>query len=889
MARKTRNKSQLDDALNDAASDASASDDLGRPGGMTRPPMARTAESTSGSLLDDLPALVVGLTAAVLPRLVEPGIRDLYQLPKQFAMTVGAAWMLAAVALLAVMRRPVSIPQTPLRWPLLGMAASVAISVAIASDETGGETSLFAKMDAFRWGAAIVLALLCTSTVRTSRQLLYVVGGMLVGGLQVAIFGIAQHHNIAALLPADARSWVGINAPGSTFGNRNMAAQLIVSVMPAAYVLVAMSLRWWRHDRVQKALIYGGTGTFLLFLLLYYLRLSVTRSAWGGAGLGLLVAIGLYALGHLRRQSIGKDEDADEARELAARPRRPVLPLVLGLGASGVVAIALASTLLIDAGFSARYDEGVGDKKRRMSITELVETIGDTEDSHWAMRRMMWASTWEAIKARPFGGGAGNWRVLFPQYVVQRQANDHFSIAKQPVRAHNDFLQIWSEFGVQGFVSFMALIVICMWMAFRTRARSLRPRLQTRDDVAWLTLGALSSVAGMVAICGDALLSFPFQLPAPTFFFFVHIGVIGAAWLTVRRIEAEVYPQQDDIAERRAVPAPLVGGSLVALVAVAVIAVGFVHWENGRLLEAEKGFTFARAKQKRNQASAGLIEIQKAIAINPDDFQNHFIEGLCYNSLGDMPKAIASIERSLALYPNLLNAWVNLAMFAQKAGDEDKMKRAIDAALALKPDEAYALNTWTRWLNGKGRFDETIAALEPFLEIHHDNDTLLSNLGKAYERKGRWADVAKVRTFEVGNVTSRPIPPGSPNYAARRAAEDKRILEARRDGWFGVGEAYNKAERWADAAGALRKAAELAGRSRPDIKREYAIALARSGDFARASGQAAVTMELDPSQEGQLLAALGRLKLDSKDEATTKELDAIIARVRRMAEVAAGK
>lgn len=845
---------------------------------------ARTAGSHA--LVDDLPALVLGLTAAILPRLVEVGIRDLYQLPKQFAMMVGAVWMLAAVALLATLGRPVALPGTPLRWPMAGLAASVALSLAFAPDETGGTLSLFAKVDALRWGAGLLICALTMATVRTSRQLLIVVFGSLLGGVQVALFGIAQHHNIAGLLPPDAKRWVAINAPGSTFGNRNMAAQAIVAVMPAAYVLIAMSLRWWRRERTQLALWIGAVGNILLFIQLYYLRLSVTRSAWGGAVIGVLVALGLFLLaGAWRKPTTGSDGAA--LVEPPRPPQRSAMPLVLGLGVSGLAAIAIASSMLLSAGFSARFDQGVGDKKRKMSVVDLVKTIGDTEDAHWSMRWMMWDSTWEAIKARPLGGGAGNWRVLFPQYVTQRTENDHFSIAKQPVRAHNDFLQIWSELGFQGFLSFMALLVVALAMAFDANRRAARPRLHQRDDVAWLTLGALASVAGLVAMCGDAMLSFPFQLPAPTFFFFLHIGAIGAAWVVVRRAEAEAYPEQVELGETAPKAVALKGGAVPGLVIAAAVSVVFVHWFNARQLEAEKGFTFSRSKQKNSQASSALAEIRKAIAINPDDFQNHFIEGLCHNSLGDMPKAIDAIERSLVLYPNLLNAWVNLAMFSQRAGDEQRMKRAIDAALALKPDEVYALNTLGRSYNSKGQHEETVKALAPFRKTHATNTTFLDILERAYVTLGRWSDVVEMRTLQVKAITAEHIEAGTPNYVLRRASDDRRIAEERRKGWSEVGEAAEKAAAWQQAAEAWQHAAELAGRSAPEVKRRFALALLRAGAYERASGQAGVAMELDARQEGPLLQELGAFKLQAKDPAAIAATDKIIALVKRMAEVAA--
>jgi O-antigen ligase/tetratricopeptide (TPR) repeat protein len=894
VARKKSNKPSVDIAVDPSIS---------------RPPMRVVASAAAQrpasdhQLIDDLPALVLGISAAVLPRLVEIGIRDLYQLPKIFAMSVGAAWMLAATALIAMLGRPLMLGRTPLKWPLLGMVASIAISVAVAPDETGGVLSLFAKMDAYRWISALVIGALTMVTVRTPRQLVYVVGGMLLGGLQVAFFGIAQNYNIRGWLPEDARRWVGINAPGSTFGNRNMAAQLIVSVMPGAYVLIAMSLRWWRQNRVQLALAVGLGANFVLFMLLVYLRLSVTRSAWGGAALGLAVAGVLYVAGTLlERRKTRSEADVATLAKLKSRPGRSFATLALTLGGSGLVALLVAGILLFDAGFKASYDTGVGDRKRKMSVVELIKTVGDTEDAHWAMRRMMWASTWEAIKSKPQGGGAGNWRVLFPQHVTRRENNDHFSIAKQPTRAHNDFLQIWSEFGLQGFLSFMGLIVISLWLAMKTAAIGRRPKLRDNDELSWMVFGALASCAGLVAICGDALLSFPFQLPAPTFFFLIHVGVVGAAWLFAQRAEAAAYPLSVETAQvgddSLAMPAaavvspswrPLNQQATIALVVSALMAVGFVHWENARLLEAERGFTFARAKQKRGEAGAALIEIQKAVEINGDDFQNHFIEGLCHNSLRDMPKAIDAIERSLRLYPNLLNAWVNLALFAQKAGDEPTMQRALDTALALKPDEVYALNTRSRWLNSKEKYDETIAVLAPFLDRHHDNEQFLANLSEAYSKLGRWSDVAAVREHEARNVRPAHIDDESPGGPAQRKRDGERVRKGRIDGWAAVGEAWGLAGNHAAAATAFGKAAAVAGRSRGELKRKLALAYVRAEDWPRAWHETGVAMDVDPSGEGALLAELGAIKQNAKGDDEKTHLDRLIARVHAMAKAKGGR
>jgi hypothetical protein len=232
-------------------------------------------DSDGLGFLDDTVALGLGLLCTVLPRVVEPGIRDLFQLPKQLLMADAAAWFLALLAILSFFNRPLRLPKTPLLWPGLALIGSIVLSMAFAPSWTGGILSIFAKYDLHRWTAASVLFGVTLVGVSSPRRLWYVVAGLVLGGLWVALIGIGEQHNIQAFLPTE--RWAVISKPGSTFGNRNMAAEVIVAVLPACYCLLAMSLRWWVHDRPKRSLTVYALGTLSLLTLLYYLLLTVTR------------------------------------------------------------------------------------------------------------------------------------------------------------------------------------------------------------------------------------------------------------------------------------------------------------------------------------------------------------------------------------------------------------------------------------------------------------------------------------------------------------------------------------------------------------------------------------------------------------------------------------
>ena len=836
-------------------------------------------------MLDDIPAMALAIVAAVLPTLVEPGMRDLYQLPKTLWMTWTAPLLVALVGALGLFagRRILWPRRMLLTWPALAMAATIVIGVVIAPTETGGVLSHFAKMDLYRWVAAYMIFGVAVVAITRPRRLIFVLAGLLLGGVIVSVWGIAEHYEIDALLPKGHNRWKGINRPGSSFGNRNMAAQLIASVVPAGYVFWAMGVRWWLRGRDKtQALLLSCGGLAPTGLLLWYLRLSVTRSAMAGTALGMVGIGALLLLAWLMATRSAGDAataDDDEAGAGAddalpdADASVPVrsswkligaqLALVALLG-GGVVG-GLAAT-----GHKPNYDEGIGDQKRKQSVAELVSTVTDFDKPHWKMRVMMWRTTWAAIQARPFGGGAGNWRVLYPQYLADadRTDNDHFTIAKQPVRAHNDFLQFASEYGIVGGLALIALLLVATWLTLQAVVLSRQGSLLGHDPVHWAAWGALAGWAGLVGIAGDALLSFPLQLPSPTFLFMLHLGLIGACHAYIARVDANqaadptaAPPQVLQAADVYKLPT----AALIVVLLTGVVATGFARTTNDRQLQADRHFTRARALQKRGNPSAGLTEIQSAIAINSDDFQNHFIEALCYNSMGNREKnptqrqtyrteAVESIKRSLALYPNLLNAWVNLAMFSAKANDDDEMNRAVDAALALKPDEVVALNVRARWLRARGQWQQIVDELGPHLQANKGNGTFLDHLITAARELDNWslaadalghqATLADDKVIKQPTAAQRAVMSGKQRAAADRsfqralADKNRKRVQAHTE----HGEALTRAGRHDDAVLPLKTAAELAGPKATDAKHRYVIALARAAAVDRARHEIAVAI-----------------------------------------------
>ena len=130
--------------------------------------------------------------------------------------------------------------------------------------------------------------------------------------------------------------------------------------------------------------------------------------------------------------------------------------------------------------------------------------------------------------------------------------------------------------------------------------------------------------------------------------------------------------------------------------------------------------------ERMNSEHANANALRKEII-----FANEYIYQI-YIEQGDTVNAVASIKKSIDLFPeepwfmqNLINLYIN-------SGQEDKAVEYLDIAIAREPHVGQYYNSKGSILARIGRFEESFKAFEQAIAIEPNNALFLETLGFAY-------------------------------------------------------------------------------------------------------------------------------------------------------------
>jgi len=512
----------------------------------------------------------------------------------------------------------------------------------------------------------LLIYLMVVNHIESSTEMDRIVVASTITGVIVSVIGISQYYGFPIIdLPQD-------HPPGATFYYKNMAGQYIMMIIPLSlYLLVAGRGGWMLR-------VYAFVATISMITFLYC---SGSRASSAGLLSGLIITGLLHIL-------------TGRSQYISARSNRVG---VKGLRLSRLLFSLVLIYLLISLpGYIERVSSDpakIGSAKTRVSL---------------------WLNTMEMIRDNPLlGVGLGGWKVEYPLYHNAITVTKRFSEHEQPLRAHNDYLQLTAETGIPG-------LIISLWMIFLIFRMSWRICRYEEDRDA--RLKGLFFTMSLSALLVNALFSFPFRLPVSSFFFVLILGM-----LTV------LYHVQGGVSVIQ-VKRP----SIIRMASVIIIPlVLYVIFLNVGLAIAEINYYQAQVCSARGDLGSAIRKAERARDIYPYHYRIRLYCGILYLRSGRYDDAIRENLEALRLRPHDTSAHNNLGIAYLKKGEYDRAIREFQAKLRIIPDSLITLKNLARVYIRIGDLDRAIEVYKKAISYHPDDASLHFILGAIYAKEGR--------------------------------------------------------------------------------------------------------------------------------------------------------
>jgi O-antigen ligase len=311
-----------------------------------------------------------------------------------------------------------------------------------------------------KWYAGFAIFLLGLQIIQNEKNLDRVVSLTILGGLIVAIIGIAQYLFLFNGLPQT-------SFPSSTFGNGNMAGQVMVLT-----AFLPLYFLFKKHLSTEKIWFFSIS----LALLLAYTYYTRTRAVWLACGFEAFLVLLFVFFEKTRKQSW-----------LFWNPNKTK---------AGISAIVLFLILINfnNEGFQPFWGIAL------FELSSIAEAVNTSAGEIGGERFLIWESALPMVRDNPvLGAGLGN---FFDIYNTAGYADIRILGVQ---RVHSDVFELAIELGALGLVSLLGIIgTMCVLLY----------KLFLRSEGVHRILFALLTIA-VTGSMMNAQLSFPYQLPVP--------------------------------------------------------------------------------------------------------------------------------------------------------------------------------------------------------------------------------------------------------------------------------------------------------------------------------------------------------------------------------------
>ncbi len=543
----------------------------------------------------------------------------------------------------------------------------ISLSVAVNRAEAVFELSkLFLKLGFL--GIATVLL------TRRTTDIQIILRSAIVAALLLALPAIGQYLN---LIPP---FFPNVSIVSATMVNKNLLTSYLALSVPFLLYGVLQSKGWWSVLSMLALM----TASFLITNL-------QTRSVWVAVTASVVATMILY-LKYRRFLQI-------PAKLLVFYQKRFFYVF-------NILLIVVALTLLVRFAYPPQHP------KIKKETTGALTRMTSVE-----VRLALWQKTLRMIGDYPLTGvGAGNWKIFIPHYGMGGLPSEKGEL--NYVRPHNDYLRVFSETGIGGFLLFLSLFVIQFYYLYQLLRKS-----NPADKLLLLLLGW-----GLISYLVIAFFSFPGERPAHTVFLLTLTAIITSRY-------HHYFPKQN-------APRPALN---IAVLAITIAGLAGVIYTGLIRLQSEVHTKAGLKFQQERQWHASIPELSAALSplsnLHPAGTPIVFYRGLAYARLDSLDLALRDFLAARAVHPYHILVLNNLAAAYQRLEQSEQAIAVLQEALSIAP---------------------------------HNEDVLL-NLSAVYYKTGKYSQAYRI--IQQCNPGSR-----NPKVQQFRRAIERKLKEMEKNG-----------------------------------------------------------------------------------------------------------
>ena len=434
---------------------------------------AITIEDKTSFYTNAIEATIIILIIST-PLVFYPYLVRIFNPPKELVFEILVIIGLMLWKLKMVNKEEAKITRTPLDLPVLSFMVICVLSL------FWSDSPMVSLLELSLFLAGPMLYFIVVNNIHNDHQINRILNILLIIGGLFGVYGIFQYLGI------DFSFWkanIGRQQVFGLFGNVNYFAEYLIVLLP-----VAISLFFVCRNKMYKIFLLGG-----ILAMGGSLILTFTRGSYLAIGISSLFMFFLYLA------SRGKG---------FIKENKKIFIIIMAF-------IILITFLFVIPNPLNKSGTVISKIKGRISITQF------TKDPSLKRREATWKFTIMMIKDHPLlGSGIGTFKYNSLAYQAKffDQENNRslypYGVAD---KAHNEYLQLWTELGIVG-------LGIFIWFIFNYFNYAIKLLKKTKDNYyQGIIIGLMGAVA---AVLVDGLFGFPLHLSATLVLFWLFVGLI---------------------------------------------------------------------------------------------------------------------------------------------------------------------------------------------------------------------------------------------------------------------------------------------------------------------------------------------------------------------------